>query len=412
MNSSIYRDHPTDLAPAMTPSLSRLPLSLCMIVKNEQENLPRCLASAKPFVDEIIVVDTGSSDNTIAIAQEFGATVIPFEWCDDFAAARNTALEHATCDWVLMLDADEELVVSDPALIRQALCDREPAQLILYLIEIKDVYVQQAPLFVGRLFRNLPELRYQGCYHEQLSLQGQPLLPHQQQKLEGISFKHYGFEPEAAQAKNLSRNIPLLERLRREGTLSLMLLTYLITLYQKTEQPDQAESCLAEAFDRLLPYLIAGEAPEEITFIPNLLMLLGQQALEREGYEVGQLICQRACAWYPSYPPLAYLTGLLLRDLGFHQGAIAYFQACLQLGDRGDFLTGEPFSPAYMRHLPAHAMGCAYLHLGHQTAAEQAFQLALQFQPDFQEAQAGLKHVRDRLTQAPALNNEPYSVGS
>ena len=82
-------------------------LTVCMIVKNEEADLPRCLASIKAVADEIVVVDTGSTDRTVEIAQSFGAIVGHFEWCDDFAAARNAALKLATCEWVFQLDADE-----------------------------------------------------------------------------------------------------------------------------------------------------------------------------------------------------------------------------------------------------------------------------------------------------------------
>jgi glycosyltransferase involved in cell wall biosynthesis len=87
-------------------------LSFVAIVKNEAQNLDRCLASVKPYVDELIVVDTGSTDETIAIAQQYGAKVSHFEWCDDFALARNYACSLASGDWILTLDADEELEVS------------------------------------------------------------------------------------------------------------------------------------------------------------------------------------------------------------------------------------------------------------------------------------------------------------
>ncbi len=75
-------------------------LSLCMIARNESEHIGRCLQSAKDFVDEIIVVDTGSTDDTREIARSFGATVIEAEWQDDFSLARNLSLEQATGDWI------------------------------------------------------------------------------------------------------------------------------------------------------------------------------------------------------------------------------------------------------------------------------------------------------------------------
>lgn len=77
-----------------------------MIVKDEAEHLPRCLESCAGLFDEIVVVDTGSTDDTKEIAQSFGAKVFDFEWCDDFAAARNESLRHATGEWMMWLDAD------------------------------------------------------------------------------------------------------------------------------------------------------------------------------------------------------------------------------------------------------------------------------------------------------------------
>lgn len=84
-------------------------LSLCMIVKNEERTLGRVLAAAKQFCDEMVVVDTGSTDRTIEIAQEYGARVEHFAWCDDFAAARNYSFSFATSDWIIWLDADDEV---------------------------------------------------------------------------------------------------------------------------------------------------------------------------------------------------------------------------------------------------------------------------------------------------------------
>jgi len=89
-----------------------------MIVKNEEEHLANCLNSVKDLVDEIIIVDTGSTDRTKEIAESFGAKMFDFEWCDDFSAARNESLKHATGDWVLVLDADEVLAKEDCEVIR------------------------------------------------------------------------------------------------------------------------------------------------------------------------------------------------------------------------------------------------------------------------------------------------------
>lgn len=90
-------------------------ISLCMIVKNEEEVLPRCLDSVRELVDEIIIVDTGSTDCTIEIARRYGATIHHFEWIDDFAAARNYAFSLATSDYIMWLDADDVILPDDLA---------------------------------------------------------------------------------------------------------------------------------------------------------------------------------------------------------------------------------------------------------------------------------------------------------
>lgn len=82
-------------------------ISLCMIVRNEEKSLGRCLSSVADIMDEIIIVDTGSTDRTKEIAAEYGATIYDFEWIDDFAAARNYAFAQAACEYIMWLDADD-----------------------------------------------------------------------------------------------------------------------------------------------------------------------------------------------------------------------------------------------------------------------------------------------------------------
>src|SRR5205807_4207160 len=96
------------VAPSTAPG-ERQRVSLCLIVKNEEDNLPACLGSAADLVDEVVVVDTGSQDRTKEVAARFGAKVFDFPWVDDFAAARNESLRHATGDWAFWMDADDRL---------------------------------------------------------------------------------------------------------------------------------------------------------------------------------------------------------------------------------------------------------------------------------------------------------------
>src|SRR5262249_36848573 len=98
-------------------------VSLCMIVRNEERFLAECLQSVADLVDEIVVIDSGSTDRTKEIAAGFGAKVIDFTWVDNFAAARNESLRHATGNWIPWLDADERLDAANRERLRRLLAE-------------------------------------------------------------------------------------------------------------------------------------------------------------------------------------------------------------------------------------------------------------------------------------------------
>jgi tetratricopeptide (TPR) repeat protein len=170
-----------------------LTLSLCMIVRDEEEMLPRSLAAVRDAVDEIIVVDTGSTDRTIEIAQSFGAAVIEREWTGSFADARNVSFDAATGDWVMWLDADEVLVADDARRLRAILGRtwREAFYLVEtnFTGELRDgtAVVHNAL----RVFRNRPEYRFEGRIHEQIAHKlptGQP----ERIEITDVRVEHYG----------------------------------------------------------------------------------------------------------------------------------------------------------------------------------------------------------------------------
>ena len=380
--------------------LTKPVLSLCMIVKNETENLPRCLASAQPYVDEIVVIDTGSQDGTPEIAIQFGAKVEYFEWCDDFAAARNYSLSQASGDWILVLDADEELVVNSENFLEKI--NGEPEFLMFSLIRTEaNDQEGMTPLHTIRLFRNLPEIHYVNRFHEQLIYQGEVISEQLVGQLESLKILHYGYLKEQVQQKNINRNIPILERTRQEEGLSLMLLYCLAGMYADTQQTEKAQECYSEAFDRLLPNLTDGTAPDELAFVPSLIFTLGVQSLQQEDYETARLLCQRGLEWCPTYPPLNYLAGATIRALGFPLGAVAYFENCIRLGQEGNYYKGEPFELSYITIYPAYDMGCIYIELERPQEALAAFELALSFEANFTAAQEKIDKIKQFLdTQA------------
>ena len=142
-------------------------LSLCMIVKNEQSVLARCLDSVRGLADELIVVDTGSTDETAQVAARYGARILTFDFgVVDFAAARNHALAHATGRWILVLDADERLDGEDVPLVRELIAGDDNAGYYLERLNVRPDAQDSTTDYVVRLFPNRPAYRFQGRVHE------------------------------------------------------------------------------------------------------------------------------------------------------------------------------------------------------------------------------------------------------
>lgn len=143
-------------------------LSLCMIVRDEEPYLCRCLESLDGVADELIVVDTGSQDRTVEIAREQGARVELFDWADDFAAARNEACRFARGEWIFMVDGDEYLEPAGLGPHLRALVERAPEHVDKILIEQRTLLDDGGTisLMVDRLFRNRPGLRWKYRIHE------------------------------------------------------------------------------------------------------------------------------------------------------------------------------------------------------------------------------------------------------
>lgn len=179
-------------------------LSLCMIVKNEEENLRRCLDSVMDVVDELVILDTGSADDTPDIAEAYGAKLHYFLWCDDFAAARNACLAHATGDWVLVLDADEQLVPGVGVRLREAIAD--PNGLVVNLVR-QEIGAAQSPYsLVSRLFRRHPSLSFSRPYHAMVDDSVAALMRQESHwtvaNLPGVAMLHHGYTAEAIASRH------------------------------------------------------------------------------------------------------------------------------------------------------------------------------------------------------------------
>ena len=199
----------------------RVRISQCMIVKNEEKNIERALSWGRSLMWEQIVVDTGSTDRTVELAEKLGAKVFSFPWIDDFSAAKNYAIEQAQGDWIAFLDADEYMTPEDAAKLSQVLNEQEEKR----FDGISTGWQQlddEGRIFASgtqiRFFRNQPDIRYRRRIHEQLeSKTGRELKIGDVVAL--LSIFHTGYQGLAGKAKSSRNRRLILEELEENPVL-------------------------------------------------------------------------------------------------------------------------------------------------------------------------------------------------
>ena len=189
-------------------------ISACYIVKNEAKNLRRSLESLKCAVDEIIVVDTGSTDNTLEVAKNFGANIFHEVWQDDFSTPRNIALDYADGDWIIFLDADEYFTAETAKNIRSVIENIGEENIGGFLIHLVNIDTENDnkvmdSAFVLRIFRNLRGLQYVGKIHEELKWFNKNLPNMIPVPPEVLTLYHTGYSANFNRAK-AERNLKLL----------------------------------------------------------------------------------------------------------------------------------------------------------------------------------------------------------
>lgn len=263
-------------------------ISLCMIVKNEEECLPRCLDSVKDVVDEIIIVDTGSTDSTKEIARHYGAKLFDFEWINDFSSARNFSLDQASGEWILVLDADEELEPTTAKKLRQIARETDADA---FIIQIRNFYRHstQKTVDVGavRFFRNRPFYRYTRRYHEVVD---PSILSHNGKIASDRSLVifHDGYLRETAQGK--SRKERAIQHMKIELEENPEQLWLLAKIGMELRDVGEEE----EAYRYLLQFanLVISKKPDELDVnlfdLHNALIHLADLALQRKEFNLAK----------------------------------------------------------------------------------------------------------------------------
>jgi tetratricopeptide (TPR) repeat protein len=355
-------------------------ISLCMIVKDEADNLPSCLESVRDIVHELIVVDTGSTDATRDIAAEYGAQVYDIPWDNDFAAARNAALQAATGDWVLVLDADEMLVPHAAAAL--AGLDRgEPwaevpaAQVVMVNLIRLEVGAPQAPYnLVSRFFRRLPGITFQRPYHETVDDSVAALLRQQPQwqvvTLDSVAIHHTGYQATVvAQRQKFARAQTIMEGYLEEHPTDSYLLNKLAALYLEQGHTADALAMLDRAI-----------AQPEVDDLTGYELHYHRGLALREQHPTQAEAAYRQALAQPVSPRLKLGAYLNLGSLQKARG---------QLADAaGQFQQAVAIDPAFA--LAHYNLGVVYRAQEQLEESIAAYQRAIDLDPDYAEAHQNL----------------------
>ena len=305
-------------------------LSACLIVRNESLVLERCLASLAGVVDEIVVVDTGSTDATPEIAADFGARICRHAWQDDFAAARNVGLDAATGDWILVVDADEYLEAGTRHQIRAAI-DRPDADGVLVIVRnllAPDDLIQSADSLIVRLFRRRDDVRFAGIIHEEVTA----AITRRGGRIVGspIVIIHDGYASDTTQGSGTraERNLPLLLRAAADAPQDAYLQFHLGATYQHLGRHADARRHLQQV----------GQLPHDglnTEILANAAVRLAQLALGDHRNESVVRYAGRALAVDPNHVLAHYLSGLALMRLGRPGEARAHLATVKASGKAG-----------------------------------------------------------------------------
>jgi len=370
-------------------------LSLVMIVKDEQDMLGPCLESVKDVVDEMIIVDTGSTDDTVKIAESYGAKVIVFPWTGSFAEARNVSLDHATGDWVLHLDADERIVPEDAGRIRPLLgrTYREGFQLVEtnYTGEAENAGVVTHNAL--RIWRHRPEYRFTGAIHEQKS-DNMPVWLAERFELTPIRMLHFGYLKEVINSRDKSkRNLDLLLAEERENPSAFNQFN-IGTEYLQLNDPVSARKHLDRAWEDLL----AGEGPLSTGYGPMLAVRAVRARRECGDLQGAEATRQQTLKFYPDHTDLLYEGALIARERGDLDEAVRLGERMIAQGDSPTAYAGVVGLGSYIGQS---MLGELYERQGRTAEAVGLYERTLADYPQYVGVIGSLARARLRRGDAP-----------
>lgn len=346
-------------------------LSAAIIVRDEADFLRRCLTSIKDVCDEIVVVDTGSIDESRDVARSFGAVQGEFPWNDSFADARNVALDLATGEWILYIDADEQLVDLDPAAARSELEERTDAVSLRVLFRARPHF---SPFREFRLWRHHDDIRFSGRIHEIVVPPIRRVAERENLCIDvaqNFSICHYGYEGD--QSRKHQRNLPLLEKRVVEYPDRCFLWHHLGQVRSALGDPEGAMDAWMNGLA-----LIRRRGIDDVSDAV-IYSSIANHRLAR-GEDISDLIAEMR-AVVPWFLLTDWIDGLNLQKLGSHREAISRLEILINRGpDREDSYIG--FDNRLFTDFPWAAIGMSLYELGDFRSALDAYRNAARTQPE------------------------------
>jgi glycosyltransferase involved in cell wall biosynthesis len=302
-------------------------ISLTMIVKDEENCIGKCLNSVKDLVDEIVIVDTGSVDKTIEICRSYNAQVFSYPWNNNFADARNFGLDKVTGEWVLWLDADEEVVQDKGSLNRDTLSDEYDAFSVplINFFGCRVDFDQVAQIAQPRIFRNHRGFRFENKIHEWLNLSS----AYEKDRVGFLDLKiyHYGYmDSVVADKQKYNRNVNLLLRELEEEKDHAWTHYYLAAEYYRRREFKKAFEHVNQS---IFLFLSGGFVPP-----PSMLYSLKYSILIETGsWEGAWPSIKSAVNMFPDYVDLKFYMGVVLYYKRLYEEALTCFEECIELGE-------------------------------------------------------------------------------
>ena len=302
-------------------------LSQCMIVKNEEKNIEKALSWAKDVAFEQIVVDTGSTDRTVELAEKMGAKVYHFKWIDNFSAAKNFAMDQAKGNWIAILDADEYMPVEDASELMTVLrkIQGSPALLKKYdavncsMLQLDDEDKVFAVITQVRFFRNRPDLRYEGRIHEAVKLKNNSY------DAEKLRIMHTGYAMSVYnETGKMERNIKMLRSELERNPTDPHTMLYLADSIKAAGTEEARE----EAEQLYLKALASKKAAEPAIKRLAYDFLIPRFSLSDTKKEEAIKLCNEAIAQLPGYIDYYYYRAVILNQKGNFKEALNDLRKC------------------------------------------------------------------------------------